>query len=320
MSTQHDRLDPESLVGLQALLEVAPGGFNAEPDIEKRRALLDGLFAAQVEAAGGPDPDVTREDRTVPGLNGDPDVPVRIYRPVGVEGTLPGIFFIHGGGMIIGGIDGEDAVAALYCKTLGAVVVSSGYRKAPEDPHPAQSDDCFAALTWMGRNAQELDYDPERLAIVGASAGGNLALATALHARDDGGPAVRFVLAAYPMLDHTHTTPASQQITEVGVWDRAGNIEAWDWFLGGQEPDKYASPVLETDWSGFPPTFIDVGTEDLFRDEDVRLVADMAAQGVAVEFHLYPGAYHASEVFAAEAELSQRIINNRLGALRRALA
>lgn len=320
MSTQHDRIDPESRAALEAFLDVLPGGLNAIVDIGARREASARMSASRAEATGG-DPGVTIEDHLAPGLEGDPDVPVRVYRPAGAgSGRLPGIFHIHGGGMIMGSIDDSDATASRYADEVGAVVVSTSYRKAPEHPHPAQSRDCWAGLLWMAAHAEELGHDPERLVIMGASAGGNLCLATALRSRDEGGPAFRLVLAAYPMLDHTHTTPASRAITEVGVWDRAGNIEAWEWFLGGQEPDKYASPLLETDWSGMGPVFIDVGTEDLFRDEDIALVAELARQGVPVEFHLYPGAYHASEGLAPEAALSRRIMANRLDAVRRAVA
>ena len=209
---------------------------------------------------------------------------MRVYRPVDAapDAVLPGIFFIHGGGMIMGGIDGADAEAATY--------------------------------------AREIGIDGSRLAIVGGSAGGNLALATGLRARDAGSPALRLILAAYPMLDPSNTTPSSHAITEVGVWDRGRNIEAWSWFLAGAEPDKYASPLLESDWSGLAPVFIDVGTEDLFRDEDIALVAELVRQGVPVEFRLYPGAYHASESVAPDAPLSRRIMAARLDAVRRALA
>lgn len=320
MSTQHDRIDPESREALEGLMSVMPGGFNAIPEIVARRDAARTMTAAGVEAAGGPDQSVSRDDRTVPGLDGDPEVPVRVYRPLGQDGTLPGIFFIHGGGMVLGSIEGEDAMAAVYSKAAGAVVVSGGYRKAPEDPHPAQSRDTYAGFTWMMEHAEELGFDPDRVAIVGGSAGGNLALATALMARDDGRPAPRLVLAAYPMLDHTNTTASSEAVTEIGIWDRAANIEAWNWFLGGKDPDKYAAPILEADWSGFGTVFIDVGTEDMFRDEDITLVGEMVKQGVFVEFHLYPGSFHGSESLAPAAELSQRIMANRLAAVQRALA
>lgn len=312
--SQRDRIDPASREPLEQLLTMFPGGFNAIPDIVARREAVAGLLTAMV-ADLPPNTAVTTEDLTV---TGDPDVAVRVYRPVGATGQLPGIFYIHGGGMILGGIDGEDLTAAMLCEQLQAVVVSTDYRKAPEHPHPAQITDCYTAYTWMGENAAELGYNPARLAIYGGSAGGNLCLATALMARDRGGPQACFIMPAYPMLDPTNSTVSSHEVTEVGIWDRAGNIEAWQWFLGGSEPDGYASALLANDLSGLPPTYIDVGDVDLFRDEDIAFVTRLTAAGVRVEFHLYPGAYHASERFAPEAALSQRIWANRLDAFARA--
>lgn len=140
-----------------------------------------------------------------------------------------------------------------------------------------------------------------------------------MMARDKGGPAVCFLMAPYPMIDDRNELPSTHEITEVGIWDRAGNLEAWEWFLGGQPADAYAAPARATDLSGLPPTFIDVGELDLFRDEDIAFVQRLLQAGIPTEFHVYPGAYHASEVFAPQAELSQRIWAARLSALARAL-
>jgi acetyl esterase/lipase len=245
---------------------------------------------------------------------------VRIYTPAEATGVLlPGIFYIHGGGMIIGDLEGEHLRAQMLCELVNAVVVSTDYRKAPEHPYPAQVDDCYAALTWLSQHTTELDIDPSRLAVYGGSAGGNLAIATTMTARDRGGPAISFLMAPYPMIDDRNETASSHEVTEVGIWDRAGNIEAWSWFLGGKPADGYAAPSRATDLEGLPPTFIDVGEMDLFRDEDIAFVARLTQAGVPTEFHLYPGAYHASEVFAPEAALSQRIWAARLSALARAL-
>ncbi|NLE98471.1 MAG: alpha/beta hydrolase, partial [Propionibacterium sp.] len=241
-----------------------PGGFNAIPEITARRAALVQMISMQT-ADLPPNENVTTEERTIPGTAGD--IAVRVYRPAGADGVLPGILFIHGGGMVIGNLDVEEGLAQLLAEEIGAVVVSTDYRKAPEHAHPAQSDDTFAALQWMGANADELGYDPERLAVYGGSAGGNLALATALRARDDDGPKLKFVMAIYPMEDESNTTASSHAITDVGIWDRAANLEAWDWFLGGKEADGIAAP-LKADLAGLPPVFIDVGDVDLFRDED----------------------------------------------------
>lgn len=309
-----NRIDPASREPLDQLLTIFPGGFQAIPDIVARREAVAGLLAAMV-ADLPPNEAVATEDRVVPG---DPDVTVRIYRPVGAVGDLPGLFYIHGGGMILGGLDGEDLTAAMLCQQLQAVVVSTDYRKAPEHPHPAQVTDCFTTYRWMTAHTGELDIDPDRVAIIGASAGGNLCLATALMARDQGAAQPCFIMPSCPMLDPTNSTPSSHEITDIGIWDRAGNIEAWGWFLGGKAPDQYASPILADDLSGLPPMYIDVGDVDLFRDEDMAFVARLTQAGVSVEFHLYPGSYHVSERFAPEAPLSQRIWANRLAALHRA--
>lgn len=319
MSAQRDRLDPVSREPLEMLLAAIPGGFNAIPDIVERRAVVAGLLAAQM-ADVPPNDRVVTEDRMIPGLDGAPDIPVRIYTPADATGVLlPGILYIHGGGMILGDIEANELTAAMLCEQVNAVIVSTGYRKAPEDPHPAQVNDCYAALTWMAAHAGELSYDAQRLAVYGGSAGGNLAIATAMMARDTSGPEIALVVAPYPMLDDRNELPSTHEITEVGIWDRAGNIEAWSWFLGGKPADAYAAPARATDLSGLPPMFIDVGEMDLFRDEDIAFVARLLQAGVPTEFHVYPGAYHASEVFAPQAELSQRIWQARIAAFRRAL-
>lgn len=181
-------------------------------------------------------------------------------------------------------------------------------------------EDCYAGLVWTADNAAELGIDPDRLAIYGASAGGGLTIATAMLARDRGGPNLRFMMPIYPMVDDTNTTPSSHEITDVGIWDRDANLEAWGWYLGGKDADQYAAPARAQDLTGLPPAYIDVGTADLFRDEDITFVQRLIQAGVPCEFHINPGSYHASETFAPDAELSHRIRTMRIDALRRALA
>jgi acetyl esterase/lipase len=315
--SRRDLIDPESRVPLDGLLEVMPGGFNAIPDIVQRRAAVEGLLSA-IEVPDNPN--VTKEDRTVPGPSGDPDITVRIYRPVDASGPLPGIYYIHGGGMILGSVEGEDPTATMICDQVGAVVVSVEYRLAPEHPHPAPVEDCYAGLVWTAKNAAELGIDPRRLAIYGGSAGGGLTIGTALLARDRGGPALSFMMPIYPMIDDRNETPSSHEIADIGIWDRAGNIEAWAWYLGGKQADQYAAPTRAEDLSGLPPAFIDVGTVDLFRDEDIAFAQRLMQAGVPAELHVNPGSYHASETFAPEAALSRRIWAARVDRLKRALA
>ncbi|WP_250031114.1 alpha/beta hydrolase [Paractinoplanes maris] len=315
--SRRELIDPEVRVPLDQLLEAMPGGFNSVPDIVQRRATVEAMLSG-IEVPENPN--VSKEDRTIPGPEGEPDLTVRVYRPVNATGTLPGVYFIHGGGMIMGSVEGEDVPATLICDRTQAIVVSVEYRLSPEHPHPAPVEDCYAGLVWMAKNAAELGFDPDRLAIYGASAGGGLTIATALLARDRGGPAVKYMMPIYPMIDDTNTTASSEEIVDIGIWDRAGNVEAWAWYLGGKPADQYAAPTRASDLSGLPPAFIDVGTVDLFRDEDIAFAQRLMAAGVPTELHVHPGSYHAAETFAADAALSQRIWAMRLDALKRALA
>jgi len=314
--SRRELIDPESRLPLDALLEVLPGGFNAIPDLLTRRAAVTAMLA-MIEVP--PNPRVTSLDRAVPGQDGAPDLRVRIYRPVAASGTLPGVYFIHGGGFVLGDIEGEDAVATMICDQVGAVVVSVDYRLAPEHPHPAPVEDCYAGLAWTARHAAELGIDVDRLAIYGGSAGGGLAIASAMLARDRGFPTLRFQMPIYPMIDDRNETPSSHEITDVGIWDRVGNIEAWGWYLGGAEADEYAAPARAQNLVGLPPTYIDVGTVDLFRDEDIAFAMRLMQAGVPTELHVTPGSYHGSEVFAPQAALTQRIWARRFESLRRAL-
>ena len=315
--SRRDLIDPDARAPLDGLLEALPGGFNGIADIVQRRAATEALLSG-IEVPDNPN--VTREDRTVPGPEGDPDITVRIYRPLNATGELPGVYFIHGGGMILGNVAGEDPVATMICDQVGAIVVSVEYRLAPENPHPAPVEDCYAGLVWMAKNAADLGFDPHRLAIYGGSAGGGLCIATALLARDRGGPALKFIMPIYPMIDDTNETPSSHEIVDIGIWDRAGNIEAWEWYLGGKEADQYAAPTRAQDLSGLPPAFIDVGTVDLFRDEDIAFAQRLMAAGVPTELHIHPGSYHAAETFAADSAMAKRIWSLRLDALKRGLA
>ena len=312
-----DRVDPELRPPLEELVEMFPDGLYAIEDLAERRRIDSILVAELVEAAKAAQT-CTTEDLLVPGPVASPDVPVRVYRPREPRPGSPAVFFIHGGGMYLGDLDYEHAAAVKICEELEVLVVSTGYRKAPEHPHPAQVDDCYAALCWMTDNAASLDVDAGRLAVFGGSAGGNLALAIALKAPDRGGPALWHVMSLYPMVDHRSCAPSTYEGAAVWPWDRRANIEAWEWFLGGKEPDGYAAP-LHADLAGLPPTFIDVGTADLFRDEDIALAQRLLAAGVPTELHVHPGVYHAAEHFAPEADVARHMWAVRFRALRKAL-
>ncbi|NUO99998.1 MAG: alpha/beta hydrolase [Nonomuraea sp.] len=315
----HPNLDPD----LRAALEAAPfptfDVTTVTPEqLAGHRAQMNAMLAATPPA----DTDVVIENRHVPGPEGDPDVRVRVYRPAG-EGTgRPGLYWIHGGGMIVGTPEIDDASMIEYVEQLGVVVVSVDYRLAPEHPHPAPVEDCYAGLVWTAKNAGELGIDPSRLAVGGASAGGGLAAATVLLARDRGGPDVAFQLLLCPMLDDRNTTPSSHEFAEAVVWDRSANLFGWGALLGdragGDDVSPYAAPARATDLSGLPPAFVDVGELEVFRDEDIDYAQRLARAGVSTEFHLYPGAFHGFDMMVPDVELSRRARAARLAALRRA--
>ncbi|MET8333524.1 alpha/beta hydrolase [Streptosporangium canum] len=318
----HPNIDPE----LAAALAKAPlqatdmEGIRAE-DLPGIRLQIDAAGAAM--AALEPDGRVTIEDRSVPGPDGAPDVRVRIYRPTGQRGTAPGLYWIHGGGMILGTVEMEDPRLVEYAAQLGCVIVSVGYRLAPEHPHPAPVEDCYAGLVWTAKNAAELGIDPDRLAVAGISAGGGLAAATVLLARDRGGPSLAFQMLICPMLDDRNTTPSSHEFAEAVVWNRAANLFGWAALLGddagtdGVSP--YAAPARATDLSGLPPAYIDVGELEVFRDECVDYAQRLVRAGVSTEFHLYPGAFHGFDMMLPDTEISRRAAAERVVALRRAL-
>ena len=203
---------------------------------------------------------------------------------------------------------------------LGMPIASIDYRKAPEHPYPAAPEDCYAGVSWVFENAADLGMDANNIGLMGASAGGGLALAVALMLRDRQGPSLKYLLPIYPMIDDRHETNSSNEVLDIGIWDRAGSIEAWGWYLGDAAPDAYAAPARAEDLSNLPPTYIDVGDLDLFRDEDIVIAQRLSAAGVSVEFHLWTGAYHASELFAPDARLSQQIWATRYRAIRRMAA
>lgn len=260
-------------------------------------------------------------DRMISGAAGQ-EMLVKIFEPVRREGTkLPALLWIHGGGYVLGHPDGEQSLCECFATTANCVVVSPDYRLAPEHPFPAAIEDCYAALTWMTSAAPELNIDLSRIAIGGGSAGGGLAAALALMARDEGGPSICFQMPLYPMIDDRNMTPSSYEITDPAVWNRANNQAAWKMYLGecaDGDISPYAAPSRATNLAGLPPAYTCVGQLDPFRDETIEYVARLAQAGVDVEFQLYPGCYHAFEHVVPEAEISQRARHGYVDALARA--
>lgn len=226
---------------------------------------------------------------------------------------------IHGGGMWTGTIDSDHLVSLDLVNTLGIIALSVEYRLAPENPYPAGLDDVFLAYTWAINSAAELRLDPTRLAIIGGSAGGGLAVSTALRIRDAGIQQPRLLMAMYPMIDDRNEKQSTYQDIPFPAWNRRDNVEAWEWYLAGRTADGYAAPAREVDLRGLPPAFFDVGTCDLFFDEVIDFAERVRAAGVPTELHVYPGLFHAAEYLAPDTALSRRVRSTRIGALRLAL-
>ncbi len=290
-------------------------------DIPAARTVMMDMLAAANEGVQ-PSPAVTRTDYMVPGLDGTPDVRVRHYRPAGQPGVVPCLYWIHGGGHVLGQIEQDDPVMDHIVETVGCGVVSVDWRRAPEHPFPAPMDDCYAGLSWTHRNAAELDLDPDRIAIGGASSGGGSAAGLALLARDRGEIPVCFQLLVYPMLDDRNVTPASLGCTEPRVWNRASNLIGWRCYVGDaagtDEVSPYAAPTRATDLTGLPPAYLPVGDLDLFIDEDIEYAQRLQQADVPTELHVYPGGIHGFDLLAPGSGLAQRFIRDRDDALRRA--
>jgi acetyl esterase/lipase len=206
---------------------------------------------------------------------------------------------MHGGGYVIGTFDMDDPLFDNLCPKLGLVGVSVEYRLAPETPYPGPLEDCYRGLQWTYDHAEELGIDRHRIGVGGVSAGGGLAAALALLARDRGEVPVAFQLLDCPMLDDRQTTASSQQ-DGLPVWSRESNAFGWRSYLGdlyGDDDVPYtAAPARAEDLSGLPPAFVSVGSVDGFLDEDVDYAVRLNRAGVPTELHVYPGACHGYQI------------------------
>jgi acetyl esterase/lipase len=285
------------------------------PDVDMSDAVAARGIYVEL-AASKPAADTTGmeiEDRMVPA---DPDVPVRIYRPREAHGA---VIWMHGGGWMMGTLDTEHAWASRVADGSGAVVISVGYRLAPEHPFPAAHDDVYAVLTWTAEHAAELGIDPDYIALAGHSAGANLAAGVALRARDEQGPTIRFQLLNEPALDDRQQTWSARNFTDT-PWVTHDKIAVnWRSYLGAAPATPYAAPARATDLSGLPPAYVSSAEFCPNRDENIDYAVRLLQAGVSVELHQWAGTFHGSQAILS-AEVSQRQIAAVGAALRRALA
>jgi acetyl esterase/lipase len=258
---------------------------------------VDAAGVAAMRSASFASPDlsdaVVRTEHLVPG---DPPVAVRVHRAREAVGILPAIVTIHGGGYVIGSYDMDSPLLDAWCQSAGLVGVSVEYRLAPETPYPGPLDDCYASLRWTYDNAEELGVDRDCIGLYGLSAGGGLAAALALLARDRGEVPLAFVLLDCPMLDDRQRTP-SIKAEGLYVWSGGSNEFGWRSYLGGlygsENVPSYAAAARELNLAGLPPTCVVVGSIDGFRDEDIDYAQRLNQAGVACELHVIAGLPHA---------------------------
>ncbi len=290
--------------------QVAPMDFS---DLEQVRRNADAMFAM----APPPEREGVWHDANA--------VRVLVFTPAG-DKLRPAILHIHGGGMVIGSAFGFRRGPAASSVALDAVVVTVDYRLSPETPFPGPQEDCYAALLWLAANAATLGVDPQRIAIAGESAGGGLAAAVSLMARDRSGPPLCAQILTYPMLDHRTggpECPYNNPVTGEFGWTRAHNQFGWEALRAEYALDDarvgWFSPARATNLVGLPPAWIGVGSLDLFLDENFAYAQRLIAAGVPTGFHCYPGAPHGFNILAAT-QVSQALIRDQIAALRRVLA
>jgi acetyl esterase/lipase len=310
------RMDPE----LRAEFSRYPEALEATVDPPAVREQLETAYVKTL-----PPPRLSVVARTLV-VDGPPDnaagVTLRVYEPRERTGTLPAILYVHGGGFVIGSVDAARVTCEELAEAVGAVVVSPGYRVAPEDPFPAAPEDVYAALTWLVLSAGALGVDPTRIAIAGYSAGGGIAAGVALMARDRGDVALAFQAPTNACLDDRHITPSSLAIRDRRTWHRDRARRGWAAYLGDLSPAEvppYAAPARATDLSGLPPSYITIGDLDLLRDENLDYARRLRDAGVPTEVHLYPGAFHGFEILIPNARISRDAVSALHAALRRAL-
>ena len=294
-------LDPEIRVGISGTLTAhLPAGELTVGQVRK----LDRSLATMPPASGSSEW-IRRPD--------DSQLELRRYLPTVLDASISRsvILWIHGGGMFLGSARQDDASAQELCEALGVRIASVDYRLAPEHPYPEPLDDCYTALAWLAER-----YD--RVVVVGASAGGGLAAGLALLSRDRSGPAIAGVQLRHPMLDDRETEGA-RALSKTSVWNARLNRLGWSAYLAGRPADTYAAPARAVDLSRLPPTYVDTGDLDLFRDEDVAFVDRIRESGGSVEFFEEKGVVHGFDVIAPDAAVSRAAVARRHEWLARAL-
>lgn len=278
-------LDPQAKQLLDSLAQTDLPAINTLSPTEARQQMLNATAGL-----GKPEAVDSLEDRRIPGSGGE--IPLRIYKPSGER--LPIVVYFHGGGWVLGGIETHDG----YCRALAnasrSMVVSVDYRLAPEHKYPAAAEDAYEATRWVSEHAVALGGRPDSLAVVGDSAGGNLAAAVTLMARDRGGPKINCQVLIYPITDHDFNTASYQEFANGYLLTRDAMIWFWDLYCEAEtdRAHRYLSPLRAKNLQGLPPTLLITAGHDPLRDEGEAYAHKLRQAGVSVTLTRYEGMLH----------------------------
>lgn len=254
-----------------------------------------------------------------PGYQGA-ELQTLVIEPWHSEGNLPCVVFFHGGGFMLKASYVHNRMAKMYAERLPCKVVYTDYRLSPKFPFPVSVEDCYQTYRWVLDNTAMLDVNPDKIVVAGDSAGGNLALAVTLMARDRGVRVPNAELLIYPATDRRMITDSMKRYTDTPVWNARLSKMMWKAYLGDQHPERieYASPIEAESWKGFPPAYIEVAQYDALRDEGIALYHKLQEQGIACEMHEIIAACHGFET-ALQSRMVRECMNRRIAWLKHTL-
>lgn len=284
-----------------------------------RKASWDNWPSIEDMLAGRP---IEYQEYVAPGPAGAPGIAITVLRPKGHAEAVaagpvkvPGFLNIHGGGMMVGHRLMDVPRLAEMVMEFGGVAATVEYRLAPEHPHPAPVEDCHAALVWFAANAAALGIDPNKIIVMGGSAGGGLSAGVALLARDRKSVRLAGQLLLCPMIDDRNDSISSQQYTAANTWTQPANALGWSCLLGDdagtERASPYAAPMRATDLSNLPPAFIETGSAEVFRVENVEYANRIWAVGGECELHIWSGGFHGFDMYAPQTAIAKAALAAR---------